>query len=347
MISHLEPKRVDRVFLDANVLFSAGYKSISSLRKLWGLTDVELLTSSYAVEEAYRNLAIHKPDQLESLEQLVDALTVVAEPAEGLSLPTEVDLVEKDRPILLAAIAARATHLLTGDIDVLPRFQPGDSPTAPQICDAVTLDLQKTGLERYPAQRAFPRAPLQPSFATGLSLGHVLPADRGYGIGVHAQLGTGTSTEVDQLKRRGPVFVTAQRQRRDCIAEMPDGVTGPTQTAQVLAAWRIFDPVAEGEHRHYLMPSRLALSRMASSSTAAWLMLNVSASKAKSRLASGLRRTLVKRLVSIAQNGTQYALHCNPVGLAGQGAFLPGLKSRVSCALFLGGRTDCQSGTPD
>jgi predicted nucleic acid-binding protein len=117
MINHLEPKRVDRVFLDANVLFSAGYKSISSLRTLWELTDVELLTSSYAVEEAHRNLAIHKPDQLESLEQLLDALIVVAEPAEGLSLPAEVDLVEKDRPILLAAIAARATHLLTGDKD--------------------------------------------------------------------------------------------------------------------------------------------------------------------------------------------------------------------------------------
>jgi predicted nucleic acid-binding protein len=122
MINHLESKRVDRIFLDANVLFSAGYQRISSLRQLWDLTDVELLTSSYAVEEACRNLAIHKPDQLESLEQLLDALTVVAEPAEGLSLPAEVDLVEKDRPILLAAIAARATHLLTGDKDHFGKY---------------------------------------------------------------------------------------------------------------------------------------------------------------------------------------------------------------------------------
>jgi predicted nucleic acid-binding protein len=122
MINPLEPERVDRVFLDTNVLFSAGYKSVSSLRKLWELADVELLTSSYAVEEAHRNLAMHKPDQLASLQQLLDALIVVAEPAQGLALPVEVNLVEKDRPILLAAIAARATHLLTGDKDHFGRY---------------------------------------------------------------------------------------------------------------------------------------------------------------------------------------------------------------------------------
>jgi hypothetical protein len=34
---------------------------------------------------------------------------------EGISLPEAVELVEKDRPILLAAIHAHASHLLTGD----------------------------------------------------------------------------------------------------------------------------------------------------------------------------------------------------------------------------------------
>ena len=50
---------MDRVFLDANVLYSAGYKDTSALRKLWELTEVDLLTSYYAVDEAHRNLAIH------------------------------------------------------------------------------------------------------------------------------------------------------------------------------------------------------------------------------------------------------------------------------------------------
>ena len=47
---------MDRVFLDANILFSAAYRPTSRLLQLWSLPDVELLTSPYAVEEARRNL---------------------------------------------------------------------------------------------------------------------------------------------------------------------------------------------------------------------------------------------------------------------------------------------------
>jgi len=113
---------VDRVFLDANILYSAGYKDTSALRKLWELTEVELLTSFYAVDEAHRNLAIDKPGQIESLEQLIGTMTVVADPAEAFALPDGIDLVEKDRPILLAAIVARATHVLTGDKDHFGKY---------------------------------------------------------------------------------------------------------------------------------------------------------------------------------------------------------------------------------
>jgi hypothetical protein len=106
---------VDRPFLDANVLYSAGYKDTSPLRKLWELPNTELLTSSYAVDEARCNLAVDRPHQTETLENLLDAMIFVAVPSEGLALPEGVDLPEKDRPILLAAIEAGATHLLTGD----------------------------------------------------------------------------------------------------------------------------------------------------------------------------------------------------------------------------------------
>ena len=43
---------VDRVFLDANVLFSAAYSEGSRLRELWRLAETELLTSAFALEEA-------------------------------------------------------------------------------------------------------------------------------------------------------------------------------------------------------------------------------------------------------------------------------------------------------
>lgn len=106
---------VDRVFLDANVLFSAAYVQGSGLRQLWQLADTELLTSAFALEEAERNLLAYSPEGLARLEQLAGELEVVAEVSQGGHLPADVDLPDKDRPILAAAIAATCTHLLTGD----------------------------------------------------------------------------------------------------------------------------------------------------------------------------------------------------------------------------------------
>ncbi len=109
--------RDHRVFLDANVLFSAAYKPKSRLPYLWQLKDVELLSSAYAIAEAQRNLSRSRPEQKGELERLADSLTVLPFPSPMASLPKGVQLVEKDRAILLAAIEAQATHLLTGDKD--------------------------------------------------------------------------------------------------------------------------------------------------------------------------------------------------------------------------------------
>ena len=103
---------MDRVFLDANVLFSAAYRSDSGLLALWRRAGASLLTSAYAVDEARRNLA--EEDQRRRLEALVRRCDIVPTPAaailpEGLVLPTG------DRMVFLAAMAAQATHLLTGD----------------------------------------------------------------------------------------------------------------------------------------------------------------------------------------------------------------------------------------
>ncbi len=105
---------MDLVFLDANILFSAAYRSDAGLKRLWKLPGARLITSAYAAEEARRNLGY--PEQREDLAGLLGSVEVVttALPAE-LLLYSTVKLPEKDQPILLAAIGAGATHLLTGD----------------------------------------------------------------------------------------------------------------------------------------------------------------------------------------------------------------------------------------
>jgi uncharacterized protein len=104
---------VDRIFLDANILFSVAYGS-SGLDRLWELARNKrcyLLASSYVIEEAKRNL--FNPDQIRRLEDCLSTVQIV--PEIDLTLPCPIDLPEKDRPVLLAAISTRAQYLLTGD----------------------------------------------------------------------------------------------------------------------------------------------------------------------------------------------------------------------------------------
>jgi uncharacterized protein len=101
-----------RLFLDANILFSAAYRPDAGLAQFWKLKGTILCSSRYALEEARINLAEdvqrHRLAKLAQYVHLFDA-TPRELPA-GLSLP------EKDVPIFLAAMEARATHLITGDI---------------------------------------------------------------------------------------------------------------------------------------------------------------------------------------------------------------------------------------
>jgi len=103
---------MDRLFLDANVLFSAAYRPNAGLLEFWKLKGAILCSSKYAVEEARINLALEI--QRSRLEKLSARLRLFdAPPAE---LPRGVSLPDNDAPILLAAIAAEATHLITGDV---------------------------------------------------------------------------------------------------------------------------------------------------------------------------------------------------------------------------------------
>lgn len=106
-----------RVFLDANILFSAA-KSDGAVRALVHLLldrGHKCCVDAYLVAEARRNLVNKGPQALQRLDallgrlQTVPALAGAVEAAELDWLPT------KDRPVLAAAIRQGCDALVTGD----------------------------------------------------------------------------------------------------------------------------------------------------------------------------------------------------------------------------------------
>ncbi|MFC1629050.1 putative toxin-antitoxin system toxin component, PIN family [Gemmatimonadota bacterium] len=106
---------MDRLFLDANILFSAAYRPGSGLSRLWHLDNVELVTSDHAITEAYRNLQNHDPLCLQDLNEMIRDMIIVKHVETRDEDPDLLSLPEKDQPILKAAMVAGATHLITGD----------------------------------------------------------------------------------------------------------------------------------------------------------------------------------------------------------------------------------------
>lgn len=123
----------DRVFLDANILFSIAYGS-PGLGQLWELTkkgQCLLLASGYVIEEARRNL--DNAAQLKRLESFLTNVQVVLEA--DATIPCPVDLTEKDRPVLMAAISAEADYFLTGDKEHFGKYF-GQTISGVRICRA-------------------------------------------------------------------------------------------------------------------------------------------------------------------------------------------------------------------
>jgi len=108
-----------RLFLDANVLFTAAYSPGGRAAALFELSRLDvctLVTSAHAVEETRRNLALKAPQALESLSHLVDTLIVMPEADRRLvRWATDQGLPANDAPILAAATACNADLLVTGD----------------------------------------------------------------------------------------------------------------------------------------------------------------------------------------------------------------------------------------
>lgn len=117
-----------RLFLDANILFLAGYSRSSPVHDLLALRRAgrcDLVTSAYAIEEARRNLAVKGP--VDAMEAFGAALTDVVSVAEAGAPALERAVASRltdatDVPILAAAIQCRSDVLVTGDRRAFGRY---------------------------------------------------------------------------------------------------------------------------------------------------------------------------------------------------------------------------------
>ena len=111
-----------RIFLDANILFSAS-RSVGAVHRLLKLLAKQkhvLCADEYVVIEAKRNLMAKADreaiDRLDSLLKQIE-VSPARMSADSAAAPREVTwLPEKDRPVLAAAMRLRCDALVTGDV---------------------------------------------------------------------------------------------------------------------------------------------------------------------------------------------------------------------------------------
>jgi hypothetical protein len=101
-----------KVFADANVLFSAA-DTASATRVLLDalILHATVVVNEHVWEEARRNIVMKRPGLVHNLEELKSRLLFCAkmDPVANCSLPDD------DEPVLGGAVAARCSHLWTGD----------------------------------------------------------------------------------------------------------------------------------------------------------------------------------------------------------------------------------------
>lgn len=105
-----------RVFLDANVLFTAAHNpqgKAAFIIELGASGHFLPFTSDAAFMEAERNLSAKYPRSLPFLDALMNKVTLVGA---DLLAPFPEGLPTGGAVIFQAALACRATHLLTGDL---------------------------------------------------------------------------------------------------------------------------------------------------------------------------------------------------------------------------------------
>ena len=106
-----------KLFLDATVLFTAAHNPRGKAALLVELAAQgywTLHSSSYAVEEARRNLERKFPESFEQYERTGTTLSLTEHHPDS-RFPS--GLARKDQPIFQAAMACRADYLLTGETE--------------------------------------------------------------------------------------------------------------------------------------------------------------------------------------------------------------------------------------
>lgn len=109
-----------KVFLDANVLFSASLPAQGTAQALLFVaqtTGASCVTSDYAFAEAQRNLLAKAPHALPTFERVAGLMVRVPEPAAAyVEAARKARVVAKDAPVLGAALQCRADVFATGDV---------------------------------------------------------------------------------------------------------------------------------------------------------------------------------------------------------------------------------------
>jgi predicted nucleic acid-binding protein len=126
-----------RLFLDANVLFTAAHRpqgKAALIVELAGEATWSLVTSELAIEEARRNLMRKFPECLPRLDSILGTVDRVS-PSPPYDCP--VPLPEKDQPILAAALRSEATHFLTGDRKHFGRYMDAADQTGGVVVQTV------------------------------------------------------------------------------------------------------------------------------------------------------------------------------------------------------------------
>src|SRR5437016_2018443 len=106
-----------RIFLDANILFSAAKTdgAVGRLLELLIAARHECWADGYVAEEARRNLAAKIPGALPRLEAMLSRIHVSGSHAVSSAPEAALQLPEKDRPVLAAAVLLGCEALVTGD----------------------------------------------------------------------------------------------------------------------------------------------------------------------------------------------------------------------------------------
>ena len=108
-----------KLFLDANVIFTAAYSAQGLSRALFRLSAAgkcSLCTSAFAHEEAVRNIHIKAHEKLADLTVLMKQVEILPEPhPKWVAWAAVLPLVRKDAPVLAAALQGKADVFVTGD----------------------------------------------------------------------------------------------------------------------------------------------------------------------------------------------------------------------------------------